>query len=155
MKLKDHINIFIRIFKRILLTFLFNCNQLLMNINNDFSFEIFYFDVFLSNQILFILLQSCWFKTLIKLYIIYIKNWLMLDFAMIFLNIFFNEYLILFNDFKYWMWLNSLENDLILDMSIITDFVTTIVNACVLVFESHLAENNLLTIDFRDVSIFF
>ena len=126
-----------------------------MNIDNDFSFEIFYFDIFLSSQMSFILLWNCWFKTLINLYIIYIRNSLMFAFTIIFLNMFFNKCLILFNGFECWMGLNSFKIDLIIDASMIIDFVTTIINICVLIFKSRSTENNFLTIDFRDVLIFF
>ena len=73
---------------------------------------------------------------------------------MTFLNIFFNERLILFSDLKCWTWLNSFERNLTGDESITVDFVTTIINVYVLIFESRLTKNNYLTINFRDVSIF-
>ena len=102
-----------------------------------------------------VLLQSCWSEALIKLCIIYIRNSLMLVFAVTFLNMFFNKRLILFNDFECWMWLNLLENDLTINALMIVNFVTTITNVCVLIFESRLTKNNLLIINFRDAPIFF
>ena len=104
---------------------------------------------------LFVLLQNCWSEALINLCIIYIKNSLMLVFAITFLSMFFNERLILFNNFECWTWLNSFKNDLTINALMIINFITTITNICMLIYESRLTKNNFLTTNFRDASIFF